>query len=79
MAVIRKCSDTKVILNNQYAFRSRLTGELYSVDSPFAEHLSEFEDGFVYDLSDEEFLLDDDYSDLDWYDYVFITAEGEII
>lgn len=79
MAEIRKCSDTKVILNNQYAFRNCLTDELYSVDSPHAEHLSAFEDSYVYDLSDEEFLLDDDYSDLDWYDYVFITAEGEII
>ena len=73
-----RCCETGIILNGHSAYRHRGSGDLYSIESPTAEHLSMFEDGYVYDLSDEEFLLDDDYSDLEWYDLVNITTEGVI-
>lgn len=76
--MVIRCCETGIILNGHGAYRHRDSGDLYSIESPTAENLYMFEDGYVYDLSDEEFLLDDDYSDLDWYDLVTITTEGII-
>lgn len=76
--ITRVCCETEEILNGKEAYQSRDDGTLYSVDSPRAFHMSSFEDAYVYALTDEEFLNDDQYSDLEWYDLVYITKQGKI-